>query len=384
MIAYDPEARRMRAALYSGPHWQNGGSAFTYARVEDVENARMYIDLVPEDDWPMVQSPPAFMHLGEPLALVGSRDLVDKLYTLLLPASHRCVSWGWTKFIWDGTATRMLGLLAARLERWDEARAHFDQAIAQLERMSAHPYLARTRYEYGRALLARGAAGDAAAAREQFESACVSAEALGMTGLVRLAQARLARMPASPGVPVLAAPEVEREAPFSLVREGETWAVTYRGQSFRLRDSLGLQYLARLIAEPGREIHVLELSGARGAAGEAVDAGDAGELLDEQARERYKRRLVDLRETLAEAESFGDAGRAERAREEIEFLQAELARAVGLGGKARRAGGAGERARSAVQRRIRNAIDRVREQSPALADLLQRTVRTGTYCEYRG
>ena len=43
------------------------------------------------------------------------------------------------------------------------------------------------------------------------------------------------------------------------------------------------------------------------------------------------------------------------------MLGAELGRAVGLGGRSRRAGGAAERARSAVQRRIKNAIERIGE-----------------------
>jgi len=154
-----------------------------------------------------------------------------------------------------------------------------------------------------------------------------------------------------------------------------------------LKDSLGIQYLVRLLEAPGREIHVLDLVGERSAAAggvnEAIDTGDAGELLDDEARRSYQRRLEDLEETVAEAESFGDAARAARAREEIEMLGAELGRAVGLGGRARRAGGAAERARSAVQRRIKNAIERIAEHAPALAGVLSRTVRTGNYCVYR-
>jgi hypothetical protein len=166
-----------------------------------------------------------------------------------------------------------------------------------------------------------------------------------------------------------------------LVVEGEYWTISDGEAAFRLKDSLGLRYLARLVAEPDREIHVLELVGAR--EGDVVDGGDAGELLDAEARESYRRRLEDLRETLAEAESFGDGGRASRAREEIEVLSGELGRAVGLGGRARRAGGAAERARSAVQRRLRNALDRIAEHAPALAAQLGGQVRTGTYCVYR-
>src|SRR5207244_2095765 len=101
------------------------------------------------------------------------------------------------------------------------------------------------------------------------------------------------------------------------------------------------------------------------------------------ARDSYRQRLADLREVLAEAESFGDATRAARTREEIDFLGAELGRAVGLGGRSRRAGVAAERARSAVQRRIRNALERIGEHSPPLAAHLARTLRTGNFCVYR-
>jgi hypothetical protein len=136
------------------------------------------------------------------------------------------------------------------------------------------------------------------------------------------------------------------------------------------------------VGEPAREVHVLELMSTRGAEGDAVDAGDAGELLDEEARDSYRRRLEDLHDSLAEAESFGDQARAARLREEIEFLGAELSRAVGLGGRSRRAGGASERARSAVQRRIKNALERIEEHAPALSAYLARSLKTGTFCVF--
>ena len=46
---------------------------------------------------------------------------------------------------------------------------------------------------------------------------------------------------------------------------------------------------------------MLDLAGGREAAGEgppSIDAGDAGELLDPEARDSYRRRLEDLREAL--------------------------------------------------------------------------------------
>jgi tetratricopeptide (TPR) repeat protein len=383
MRALDPDARRMRAALYSGPHWQNGGSAFTYSRLEDYSNTRLYLELLPQDDWPLVHNPPAFQHLGEPLALAGAPEPTRLVYELLLGARHRSVSWGYTKFLWEGPATRVLGLLAARLGLLDEARAHFDDALATLTRLEAWPLLARCRYELGRALAEAGHPGEGRAA---LEASLAEARALGMTGLVELAERRLSppkERHSSLPPPGPRAPRPDTGGlPFSFTPEGEYWTVSYLDSVFRLRDSLGLQYLARLFAEPGRAIHVLELSGARDVADPPLDEGDAGELLDDTARAAYKGKLEELREELDEAERFGDPGRAGRAREQIEFLSAELSRAVGLGGRTRRAGGAGERARSAVQRRIRNALDRVRESSPPLADLLERSVKTGVHCVF--
>src|SRR5262249_17247419 len=85
---------------------------------------------------------------------------------------------------------------------------------------------------------------------------------------------------------------------------------------------------------------------------------------------------------LAEAEQFSDAGRATRAREEMELLTEHLAGAVGLGGRDRLAASDAERARSGVTQNIRAAIRRIRPRLPALADQLQRHIKTGTYCAY--
>src|SRR4029453_1764035 len=113
------------------------------------------------------------------------------------------------------------------------------------------------------------------------------------------------------------------------------------------------------------------------------DTGDAGEHLDRDARDAYRARLEDLEEERREAEQFGDAARARRAQDEIDFLAAELARAVGLGGRARKAGAAAERARVAVQKRIREAIRKIGDELPPLGHHLTMTVQTGTFCAYR-
>ncbi len=174
-------------------------------------------------------------------------------------------------------------------------------------------------------------------------------------------------------------------------REGEYWSIAYEGGAFRLKDSKGLRYLARLLAEPGREIHALDLvAGERGTGDAARTAepgltpsrGDAAEILDVQAKAEYRRRLDDLEDELEEARAFGDTERAARAEAERDFLVRELAAAIGLGGRDRRMGSPSERARVSVTRAIRSALARIQEHSPALGEHLERTIRTGTYCSY--
>jgi eukaryotic-like serine/threonine-protein kinase len=177
-------------------------------------------------------------------------------------------------------------------------------------------------------------------------------------------------------------------------REGDYWTIVYEGKAFRLKDAKGLRYVAELLRNPGRELHVTALVGAAqpepSASGvehaeaglQASGLGDAGEILDAQAKAQYGRRLEDLRESLAEAERFNDQERAARARAEIELLSHELASAVGLGGRDRKAASAVERARLNVTLAIKAALRRIAENSPSFGQHLQTTLRTGKFCSY--
>ena len=112
-------------------------------------------------------------------------------------------------------------------------------------------------------------------------------------------------------------------------------------------------------------------------------AGDAGEMLDSDAKQAYRRRLPELRENLEAAKSSGDAQRAGDIEEEISFLTRELSRAVGLGGRDRRAASMTQRSRVNVTRAIRRTIEKIRPHSPSLAGLLARSIKTGLVCVYR-
>ena len=93
--------------------------------------------------------------------------------------------------------------------------------------------------------------------------------------------------------------------------------------------------------------------------------------------------MRELQTEIDEASAAGDERRAERAESELDALVQQLSSAFGVGGRARRAGSAAERARSAVTWRIRAAVKRIAEVHPELGRHLENAVRTGTWCCYR-
>ena len=163
-------------------------------------------------------------------------------------------------------------------------------------------------------------------------------------------------------------------------REGDYWSVVFEGRTVRVRDLKGMRYLAQLLGNPGREFHVLDLVAAE--TGQQAALGDAGEMLDERAKSAYRRRLVEIEDDIEQARTLGDARRELQADAERDFLVRELARAVGLSGRDRRASSGSERARSAVTRAVRQGIARIGEHHPELGEHLDHAVRTGTYCAY--
>ena len=108
--------------------------------------------------------------------------------------------------------------------------------------------------------------------------------------------------------------------------------------------------------------------------------GDAGEVLDDAAKDAYRNRLVELDESISEAERHNDIGRASQLGVERDLLVDQLAQAVGLGGRDRRAVSVSERARVNVTRAIRSAIRRIGEADRDAGHYLDSTVVTGAYC----
>ncbi|WP_157520048.1 hypothetical protein [Nocardioides dokdonensis] len=248
----------------------------------------------------------------------------------------------------------------AAVAAWADAEAAYETAVAR-EVLAA----------------ALDAAGRPEAARLERGSALAAYEAFGAALDVR----RLA-----------AADDDVTEAPARepavavFERLGSGRRIALGGVERVLPDLKGLRYLERLLAEPGRELHVLDL-----VAGESDAEAPEGPsrvdttgllVLDDEAKAAYRRRLAEVEEDLDDAVAMNDLARQEVAQHDRDYLVDELARAVGLGGRDRRTGGSAERARTSVTRSLRYALGRVAEQHPDLGAHLARRIRTGTYCCY--
>ena len=238
----------------------------------------------------------------------------------------------------------------------------------------------------------RDAPGDRERAAPLLDAALAQFRTLGMPGWIRRAEAlqrqcQTASIRSAEPEPVAATspPAVPPAGDCLFQLEGEYWTIAFDGKVVRLKDAAGLRYLAHLLRHATVEFHALDLvAGLQQASGQRAGAAasDAGPVLDAEAKAAYKRRLAELRAEAEDAERANDPGRAARAREELDFLTRELAAAVGLGGRDRRAASDAERARLAVTQRVKAAIKRIGGLHPGLGRHLGASVKTGTFCVY--
>jgi hypothetical protein len=387
-LALEPTFLSAWAGLRVTEHFVTIIAAATHARSGDLAGARARLMQIPSTSFVLGHDEPCSMaELADVSLALGEQERLKELYPHLLPLRGRIRCVGLAAPYCDGVYDSLLGRMSIALGRVEEGLGHLEAAEADLTRLGGLPALARVQFDLACALQARGRPEDVERATTLLSAAAATAATLPLPALLAAVRSEQQRLPSETGErpPGSAEPRPVPELTFDLRREGELWSVSSGGQVARFKDSRSMRTLGQLIASPDREFHVLDLvsPGEGTDPGDWRDIGDSGELLDQEARARYRNRLLDLRETLAEAESLDDELRASRAREEIEVLSDELARAVGLGGRDRRGGAAAERARVAVQRRIRDAIRRIQDALPEVGRHLDWAVRTGSFCCYR-
>ena len=304
--------------------------------------------------------PSLMMNLAELIVAVGGHPAAYAVSRAIEPYGAVWVVTGIGAAI-RGPLDRSLGQLAALDGDLDAANSHFAAAHDAALRAGAVLVAAVVDHQAGRAL------GD----RTRLNRAAEVWRRVGATG--RLAQIEaLTRSP----TPRWVAPA---DPGNRFVRDGDVWSITFNGDTCAVTDRKGLRDLARLLAEPGREIGAQDLMATGGT---VIDAG-GGPVIDDEARAAYRARLLEIAAELDKADAAGDRERSAGLAAEQEALIAELRGAYGLGGRPRRAGASAERARTAVRSRIHDAVQRIEVAHPVLGRHLAHSVRTGSYCVYQ-
>lgn len=354
LVTLDPRSE----SIMHGTAFRTFFFAWYSAMRRDLDAARRYLAESP----PMPVRVPLALAAGEAAYRLGDRALAQKTLDLARADGepHK------NPFIWGPSGAMCGGPTALVLARCARTVGELDEAIALLE---TGIHQCTRSFPAHRALMERDLAellverGERDRAREHLARARELGEQCGMRYFVDHLPDASAR----------ARPTVA--AAVSLRRDGDTWLLQGLGETARLEDRKGVHYLERLLREPNRELHVLDLIG-------VDDAGDAGAVLDGRAKADYRVRIDVLREELEEARRFGDRGRIEKYETELDAIAEQLARGVGLGGRDRKAASGAERARVNVQRRLRDVLERVEKHSPALGRWLAASIKTGTYCSY--
>lgn len=359
------ELRSLWAAMPYGAMLADARVAGSLARLGATDEVRALLATVPAAAYDEEINA---MALAEALWCTGDPAHAEAVARVLRERSGRWYPYWLDVEIVEFPAERALAHLEGILGNWDASDRHFATALRGVEQLGRRSAAARLQFEMGDLLVRSGR--DLDRAHDLLARARTLAAELGLADLVALVDRRHAPRPAAPATPSRA---------FAIAREGEYYAVAGTRTTLRFKATRGFQYLAQLVERAGTDVHVLDLVGSQDA-----DRGDAGEVVDAAAMRAYRERAEALRDVLEDAEERGDAARAERARSELDALATEISRGSGLGGKLRRSESAVDRARSAVQRRIKDALDRVAEQDPDLGQWLRRVVHTGNHCSFRG
>jgi hypothetical protein len=165
-----------------------------------------------------------------------------------------------------------------------------------------------------------------------------------------------------------------------LRRFGAGWETTFAGQTVWLQNRKGIAYIAYLLGHPGEKVGATDLR--RAVDGYEEPEAQAQPAIDDRAKAELRARRRKLELEIEEADSDQDIGRRERAQEELESLDAYLMSVLGLGGKARPVGAGYERARKAVSKAIGEAIAKIKDAHPALAEHLDSSIHSGNWLSY--
>lgn len=160
--------------------------AWVYAELDWRTEARQEFETLARDDFLDLPRDGLWLMCMSELALVsvflGDAQRAEALYERLLPYADRCAVV--LAALSEGSVSRILGLLATTMSRFEDATRHFEDALETNSRIGSALWVAHTQHEYAQMLLVRSGPGDSEKASELLKEALATAEELGLEALV--------------------------------------------------------------------------------------------------------------------------------------------------------------------------------------------------------
>jgi len=196
---------------------------------------------------------------------------------------------------------------------------------------------------------------------------------------------------------------ITQGANYEFIKKGNFWSITYEGKNTLIKNSVGLQYISKLLAHPTREFHALDLvlpsrnignydstkyygkmskEQLEEEAIRNIEEREDGELADAQARQEYQNKLREFEEEIQTAKDNLDYERAEILEDKKQDLLDHLKELYGISGRPRKFSSNSERARKAVSIAITRAIANIKDDLPQLAIYLNNSLQKGTFLSY--
>ncbi len=178
-------------------------------------------------------------------------------------------------------------------------------------------------------------------------------------------------------------------------QDGNTWIVTFGGQTHHFRGLVGFRYISVLLRHAGHELICKQiLTVCNSGAAQNVQERELGdsdlsigevrqEYSDEQAVREYKARAREIIIEITRARQKYEDVEVQRLQGELEAITEHIQQQRGKSGKTRAFATDADRARTTVTKGITRACEEMAKSNKKLAAYFRDTITTGTACIFR-
>ena len=203
------------------------------------------------------------------------------------------------------------------------------------------------------------------------------------------------KAPAETGQKSKPAEEPSKEAKNVFKKDGNFWQVAYQSNdTATIKDSKGMSYIARLLEKPNEPIAALSLASPKSDTklmiqGKAVendtvssDSGKPQEIIDEDTLQSCQKRIIDIKNELADAEKKYDLAGTTRLQNEKDKILSYIKTSTRPSGQSGSFNNNVEKARKAVSNSINRAIDNIKQHNTTLYKHLDNSIQQGVQFAY--